>query len=133
VRLCDGFYFPVSFATTRGKFRDDADRCERKCPARSRLFVYRNPGESIENMIDLKDEPYTKLPTAFRFQSTYDPQCTCQGNPWDADAIARHQAYPAVQPPTGPPVASPEQRRAAEPRQSRARSWGYRAQHPVSD
>src|SRR5262245_44547891 len=30
VRLCDGFYFPMSFATTRGKLEDDAGRCERQ-------------------------------------------------------------------------------------------------------
>jgi uncharacterized protein DUF2865 len=92
VRLCDGFYFPISFATTRNKFRADAERCERQCPSRSRLYVYRYPGESIEQMTDLNDEPYTKLQTAFRFQTNYDSQCTCHGNPWDAEAIARRQA-----------------------------------------
>src|SRR6185369_3937727 len=30
VRLCDGFYFPISFATTRGQLADDARKCERQ-------------------------------------------------------------------------------------------------------
>jgi hypothetical protein len=130
VRLCDGFYFPISFATPRGKFGADAERCEHQCPGRSRLYAYRNPGEGIEQMLDLNGAAYTSLPTAFRFQSSYDSQCTCHGNPWDAESIARHQAYPPVQQPVDS-VAGVEQRRTAEHRQSHSRSWGYRAQpHP---
>src|SRR3954471_22283389 len=68
--------------------------CERQCPSRSRLYVYRNPGEDAEQMVDLKNEAYSQLPTAFRFQTAYDSQCTCRGNPWDPEEIARHAAYP---------------------------------------
>ena len=132
VRLCDGFYFPISFATSRDKFGDDAERCERQCPGRSRLYAYRNPGEGIEQMLDLHGAPYTSLPTAFRFQSSYDPQCTCHGNPWDEQSIARHQAYPPTQQPAET-TARTEQKRTAEHRQSRSRSWGYRAQQNESD
>ena len=78
VRLCDGFYFPISFSTTREKFGNDAGKCERQCPSSSRLFVYRNPGQSLEDMVDLKGEPYTKLLTAYRFKAAYVPDCTCQ-------------------------------------------------------
>lgn len=104
VRLCDGFYFPISFATTRSRFADDASRCEQQCPSRSRLFVYRNPGEEVEDMADLKGEPYTKLPEAFRFRTSYVPDCTCRGNPWDPETAARHAAYGPLwrQPPARP-------------------------------
>jgi hypothetical protein len=40
VRLCDGVYFPISFSTYRSYFAKDAERCERSCPNRSRLFVH---------------------------------------------------------------------------------------------
>jgi hypothetical protein len=40
VRLCDGFYFPISFATPRSKFGDDAERCERQCPGQSRFEAF---------------------------------------------------------------------------------------------
>ena len=103
VRLCDGFYFPISFSTTREKFGNDAGKCERQCPSRSRLFVYRNPGQSSEDMVDLKGEPYTKLLTAHRFKAAYVPDCTCQGNPWDPQTVARHQSYP---PPKVAPTAA---------------------------
>src|SRR5262245_40952378 len=80
VRLCDGFYFPISFSTTRDKFRTDQGKCERQCPSGSRLFVYRNPGQSFEDMVDLKGEPYAKLAAANRFKAVYLAECTCRGN-----------------------------------------------------
>ena len=134
VRLCDGFYVPINFSTTRNKFEEDAKRCERQCPSHSRLYVYRNPGEDLEDMVDLKDEPYSQLPTAFRFKTAYDPQCTCRGNPWDAEEIARHAAYPPARVPADAAIASHEKRRTAEPqRGGQHRTWAYRAQREESD
>jgi hypothetical protein len=81
VRLCDGFYFPMSYATHPDRFALDAKRCERSCPARSRLFVHRNPGESVNEMVDLQGRSYRDLPTAFLHQAQYVPDCTCHGTP----------------------------------------------------
>jgi Protein of unknown function (DUF2865) len=92
VRLCDGFPIPLSFSTTRSRFAKDARRCAEACPA-GRLFVYRNPGEEMEEMVDLDGRHYRQLPNAFQYQSSFVENCTCHGNPWDGQAIARHQAY----------------------------------------
>lgn len=81
VRLCDGFYFPMSYATYPDRFALDAKRCERSCPARSRLFVHRNPGESVAEMVDLDGRSYRDLPTAYLHQLRYVPDCTCRDNP----------------------------------------------------
>ena len=44
VRSCDGYYFPISFATTADHFRDDEQTCQRMCPAAEvRLYTYHNP------------------------------------------------------------------------------------------
>src|SRR5262245_63446676 len=94
VRLCDGFPIPMSFSTTRSQFAKDARRFSEACPA-GRLFVYRNPGGDIEDMVDLDGRAYRQLSTAFLHQSTYVENCTCHGNPWDQEATARHQAYAA--------------------------------------
>jgi hypothetical protein len=93
VRLCDGFYFPVSDSTRRGRLSGDAKQCEQRCPTRSRLFVHRNPGESVEDMVDLQGHPYRTLPTALLYQTKYVADCTCRGNPWDEAALARHRTY----------------------------------------
>ena len=44
-------------------------------------------------MVDLKGLPYTQLKNALRYRTEYVQDCTCRGNPWDAEAIARHRAY----------------------------------------
>lgn len=129
VRLCDGFYFPISFATTRSKVRDDATRCERQCPSRSRLYFHRNSDQTVDDMVDLNGQPYTKLPDAFRFREVYVADCTCHGNPWDVEAIARHEQYARNPlPPQSVPTATAEQSKAAEPhRRTRQTYWGYRS------
>jgi len=134
VRLCDGFPIPMSFATTKDRLSLDAGRCEQQCPSRSRLFVYHNPGQSLEDMTDLKGNPYRDLPQAFRYQTAYVPDCTCRGNPWDAEALARHQAYARAPAPKDNGVKSAEQSRAGEPqRRSLQSSRGYRDRRAMHD
>jgi hypothetical protein len=93
VRLCDGFHFPVSDSTRRERLSGDAKQCEQRCPARSRLFVHRNPGEGVDDMVDLQGHPYRNLPTALLYQTKFVADCTCHGNPWDEAALARHRTY----------------------------------------
>jgi uncharacterized protein DUF2865 len=93
VRLCDGYYFPISQATSPERFSRDADQCAQTCPSGSRLFVHRNPGEDVDDMHDLQGRPYRSLPTAFLHRTQYLANCTCRGNPWDETERARHQAY----------------------------------------
>ena len=93
VRLCDGYYFPISFSATRDRFGRDAKTCESSCGGQARLFVYRNPGADIEDMVDLRGQPYRKLNTAFLYRTEYVPACRCKPNPWDAEAQERHRMY----------------------------------------
>jgi hypothetical protein len=93
VRLCDGFYWPITHSTIRARFSRDAKQCESGCPGRSQLFVQRSGSDDIEGMVDLKGIPYTQLKNALRYRTEYVQDCTCRGNPWDPEAIARHRAY----------------------------------------
>ena len=88
VRLCDGFYWPISHATTRDRFSRDAKQCEQGRPSRSRLFVHRTSDTEPIAMKDLDGQPYEKLENAFRHQREYVSDCTCRGNPWDEAALA---------------------------------------------
>jgi hypothetical protein len=93
VRLCDGYYFPVSFAVTPERFGRDADVCRSSCGAQGRLFIYRNPGGIIEDMEDLSGRPYRQLRTAFLYRTQYVADCRCQPHPWETAAQDRHRAY----------------------------------------
>ncbi|MDX2290351.1 MAG: DUF2865 domain-containing protein [Hyphomicrobiaceae bacterium] len=96
VRLCDGYFYPLSHATTPDNFAADAERCSASCAAPVRLFVYPNPGGVPEDMEDLDGRAYTSLPTAFLYRSSYQRRCTCRPQPWTAEANARHDAYAAA-------------------------------------
>jgi hypothetical protein len=81
VRTCDGYYFPISFATLPGKFSADAAACQQMCPGtEAALYVHRNPGEDTEAMVSLDGQAYTALPTAFRYRQQYDVACTCRSS-----------------------------------------------------
>jgi hypothetical protein len=93
VRLCDGYFFPISFATTPEHFAEDAATCSSRCNSSARLYVYPNPGGEPEQMTALDGKPYTALPSAFLFRTKYDAACTCKPQPWSQEALARHRAY----------------------------------------
>jgi len=93
VRLCDGYYFPISFSASRDRFARDAKACESSCGGQARLFVYRNPGADVEDMVDLRGQPYRQLSKAFVYRTEYVPACRCKPNPWDTEAQERHRTY----------------------------------------
>ena len=95
VRLCDGAYHPISFSTTRSRFKADAARCQASCDQPSKLFVVKPEG-SPEDMVDVRGGSYTDLPNAFKFQTSYDAACTCRGQPWEAKAQDRHRNLAAA-------------------------------------
>ncbi|HYD16230.1 MAG TPA: DUF2865 domain-containing protein, partial [Hyphomicrobium sp.] len=44
VRLCDGYYFPVSFSTLPNHFQRDEEVCQSKCASPAELYYHQNPG-----------------------------------------------------------------------------------------
>lgn len=79
VRLCDGYYFPISYATSRGRFGGDSDLCRARCPgAETRLFAHPT-GTDSETAVSADDQhvPYTRIPNALRYRTEYVSSCTC--------------------------------------------------------
>ncbi|MDB5549771.1 MAG: hypothetical protein JWP21_3218 [Tardiphaga sp.] len=89
VRSCDGFYFPISFATVQSRFGDDERTCKNLCPAsEANLFSYRNPGEDMNQAVSISGQPYSSSPNAFKYRQEFNPSCSCKaaGQTW-ADAL----------------------------------------------
>jgi hypothetical protein len=86
VRTCDGYYYPISYATSPNSFAEDEKKCQQSCPAsEAQLYTYRNPGETVEQAVSATtQQPYTSLPTAFRYRQTVDKTCSCRhpGESW---------------------------------------------------
>lgn len=88
-RSCDGFYFPISFATVPSRFPDDERVCKSLCPAAdATLYTYRNPGEDMNQAVSISGQPYSQSPNAFKYRQAFDKSCSCKavGQTW-SDAL----------------------------------------------
>lgn len=84
-RSCDGYYFPISFATVPSRFADDEKTCKSLCPAAdATLYTYRNPGEDMNQAVSISGQPYASSPNAFLYRKQYNPTCSCKpaGETW---------------------------------------------------
>ncbi|WP_421849203.1 DUF2865 domain-containing protein [Oricola sp.] len=96
VRTCDGYYFPISFATTPEFFGRDEAACRAMCPAaETKLYRHRVPDEESAAMVSLEGEPYAALPTAFLYRqsgrSEDGSSCSC-GKPQTLASLAPDNA-----------------------------------------
>lgn len=114
VRLCDGAYFPVSYAATRSQFAQDQKSCESSCEAPSKLFVFETQTGSPDSMEDVRGNPYKELATAFKFRVAYDPSCKCRAHPWEREAEFRHSKYAEAHGPAGASTALPRSTASAD-------------------
>ena len=88
VRLCDGYYFPVSYQTLPSRFGVDQNACSQRCAAPADLYVYRNPGGEVEQMISTRGLPYTELETAFKYRKQVIEGCSCSQALYDPEKVA---------------------------------------------
>jgi hypothetical protein len=92
VRLCDGYYWPMSYATTPAGFERERQKCESSCGSPARLYRGRT-GSEIDDMEDQNGQPYRRLKNAFLYRTQYDAACRCKAEPWSKEATDRHKMY----------------------------------------
>ena len=78
VRLCDGFFYPIHYSTYGSMVGPDAEQCQSSCAAPAELYVYRNPGQEIEQAVSLSGSAYMDLPVALRFRKEFVKGCSCK-------------------------------------------------------
>jgi Protein of unknown function (DUF2865) len=104
VRLCDGYYFPVSFSTLPNHFQRDAQVCQQQCAAPAELFYHQNPGGAVEQMVSVGDQrPYTGMKSAFRYRKEYVQGCSCKQAEYDPGALEKRADAPPATAPGQPP------------------------------
>jgi hypothetical protein len=77
VRMCDGFYFPISEAAGRSRFKVDAEICSARCPkSEVKLFAH-DTGENSETALatDGSGEVYARLQNALAYRSRVVEGC----------------------------------------------------------
>jgi hypothetical protein len=76
VRICDGYYWPVSFSTVTDYLGNDSAMCQRQGGgADVALYYYKNPGEDAEQMISVNGGRYIDLENAFRYRREFVAEC----------------------------------------------------------
>lgn len=110
VRLCDGFFYPIHYSTYGSLLGQDAQQCQSNCAAPAELYVYRNPGQDIEQAVSLNGSAYMDLPVALRFRKEYVTGCSCKQaeyNPTEIEASNKKAEVDATgKPAKGKPTAA---------------------------
>jgi hypothetical protein len=114
VRLCDGYYFPISFSTLESRFKEDEVKCKEQCAAPAELFYYRNPGEEVEQMVSLNGQRYSELSTAFLNRKRYIKGCSCKPQEYSAKDIEEAMKAGGKQA-NAAPVSKPADKTTEEP------------------
>ena len=78
MRTCDGYYFPISFSTSRSRFKIDEAVCQSMYGgAPAELFVHSN-GSPSDTAVSLKGEPMMASTNAFAYRHFYSASCQAQ-------------------------------------------------------
>jgi hypothetical protein len=105
VRTCDGYYFPMSSASSPSDFDRDQQNCQSSCPGTEVQIYYHRSGQESEDMVSgLSGQPYAELPSAYLYKQTGTPSpvgCTCSALGNDE---ARNFSIVAGNPPATEPI-----------------------------
>lgn len=93
VRLCDGYYFPISNSSSRNRFHSDAEQCQSRCRGDVQLYYMPRGASDISQARDISGKPYKRLDTAFLYRKKYVANCACRPAPWTPEERARHAMY----------------------------------------
>jgi hypothetical protein len=113
VRLCDGFFYPISYSTYASRLSQDATECQSNCAAPAELYVYRNPGASPEQAISLNGSAYADLPVAFRYKKEYVKGCSCKQAEYNPTEIETYNKSAEATAATAPVKGKPAKKGAA--------------------
>lgn len=80
VRMCDGFFFPISHSTPRSLFERDEKLCAARCPGTEvQLHFHRFPGQESDDMVSVPTGiSYREGENAFRYrQASWERPANC--------------------------------------------------------
>lgn len=93
VRICDGYFWPISANVSKSRFYRDADICRSSCGSETKLFYQSASSPNAKSMIDLQGRPYSRMQTAFVYRKSLVQGCACKGEPWSQAELDRHFQY----------------------------------------
>ena len=79
VRTCDGYFFPISFSTSRQQFPRDAEVCQSMYAqgGQAELYAY-NTSRDLSEAVSISGQRYGDQPYAFLYRQGFFPTCQSQ-------------------------------------------------------
>jgi len=93
VRLCDGYYWPISANVSRSRFYRDSRACQASCGAETKLYYQGSDAGDAKSLVDMQGRPYSRLDTAFLYRKSLVNGCACKAAPWSEAELERHERY----------------------------------------
>jgi hypothetical protein len=85
----------------------DAEACQSSCAAPAELYVYRNPGQEIEQAVSLSGSAYMDLPVALRYRKEFVKGCSCKQAEYNPTEIMAANKQAGIDTGPMPPARSP--------------------------
>ena len=93
---------PIHYSHLWQPAGQDAQQCQSNCAAPAELYVYRNPGQEIEQAISLNGSAYMDLPVALKYRKEYVKGCSCKQAEYNPTEIEAPTSTPKPTPPAKP-------------------------------
>lgn len=78
VRICDGFYFPISFSANRQRYSRDAEVCQSMYAQAGQAELFAQSGGDVANAVSTSGQRYGDQPYAFLYRHGFFPVCDRQ-------------------------------------------------------
>lgn len=97
VRVCDGYYFPISNVARRSRYATDAAVCQSMYAeeGQAELFV-QSSGAKVDRAVSLDGKRYADQPYAFGYRQSYDMSCHSQLKTGIAALAVRYLNAPPI-------------------------------------
>ena len=97
VRVCDGYYFPISNGTRRSRYAIDAAVCQSMYAAegQAELFV-QSSGADVKRAVSLSGKRYADQDYAFGYREAYDAACHSQLKTGISALAVRYRTAPPM-------------------------------------
>ena len=95
VRVCDGYYYPLSITSSQQRFQQDAQKCAGQYPPGEGVLYYHPfPGGDASQAVSLSGDRYFDQAYAFSYRTSFQPYCAARLQ--EGLAALRERVYSAV-------------------------------------
>lgn len=97
VRVCDGYYFSISYAAPRSRYKIDAAVCQSMYAEAGQAELYVQPsGSDVDQAVAPSGQRYADQPYAFAYRQSYNESCHAELKTGIAALAVRYLNAPPI-------------------------------------